>query len=575
MGSILQQINNPDTSEPTIVAQPTTIPNIPEEPPLQIAEPEITSPKSEPTLQCQEDPPNEIKPTNLKRASTAVEIQRSRANNSKLSGSLEVLNEGAEPVRKMSTASSIASLSDEKATNKTDIREAIKKHQQNKRSEIVASVTERLYAKQQRRKMSEARSSSSSLMSDLSICSNARTRLQEISFKALNASRRLRRVSLGIQTDMIRTTRVKDVGINTPADLNQILEFTKDACIETTHVEELIKFESKSVGSDSNFKLTRSCGNTTDTDSIDSYIPYHKRYPSDRIPLSFTKYITRNTQTPEPVCYKTSVNIHFNCESPDGSISDDSLDGRKDCPPDLLHNHSENNSLLMVEEKVTNYAAQYGNIEVYETLLEFVAGQITYAKAGIQFETRNFHRAKWSKVYLYRARLYRSPIPIHRNPKCRDHTARHLDQIPSYLNQAPRYVDQAPRYVDQTPRYLDQTPRHLDQDFSLSSLNFLNAATYFLTNIPYCSHRVERDELHAVRRKEVTQDPHHNKYEKQLVESCDRLEDALNKDDIRIPRLLRKSSRSSPRAYLLELQKLRRRLIEDSRDVIASIDGHF
>ncbi|XP_030745892.1 chromosome-associated kinesin KIF4-like [Sitophilus oryzae] len=189
------------------------------------------------------------------------------------------------------------------------------------RSQIVAAVTSRLYSKVNKKDMATSTENLSTTPKELKICTNARSRLIELTQKALRAHRRKNEET---QTDLFPMLRVKEVSTDCN-DLEQ--ETKKDAEVECTLLSQFISGTFQNV-----LFLTRSCGVQTSEEKPGAF--------------SFTKYLTENKNSP---IFTESVNINISHNYINGntvdSMSDDSLDNslRNNVSfptPDLISNHN-------------------------------------------------------------------------------------------------------------------------------------------------------------------------------------------------------------------------------------------
>ncbi|KAF5308148.1 hypothetical protein FQR65_LT06327 [Abscondita terminalis] len=105
------------------------------------------------------------------------------------------------------------------------------------RSQIVAAVTSRLYGiskkKEAATETEEIKSPNAELPKELTICSNARLRLQELTQKALHAHRRK---TAETQTDLFPVLRVKEISTDVD-DLKIALAEVKDAEVDCIKIE--------------------------------------------------------------------------------------------------------------------------------------------------------------------------------------------------------------------------------------------------------------------------------------------------------------------------------------------------
>lgn len=238
------------------------------------------------------------------------------------------------------------------------------------RAEIVAAVTQRLYARVKKKEATtetEDKKPSEEPPKELAICSNARFKLQELTRRALKAHKFK---DIETQTDLFPVLRVKETSTDVD-DLKQAIAEVKD--VET----EPIITETKSIGISCSLleesfaephnnkqknclTMTRTCG-TQSRDCSEDSKESDAIKPSVTLnnPLSFTKYLNNrlepkieilNPCTANPI-YTTSVNINVSHNYGDGNrtcttVLEDSLDEHSKhnnvCfpTPDLISNHN-------------------------------------------------------------------------------------------------------------------------------------------------------------------------------------------------------------------------------------------
>lgn len=238
------------------------------------------------------------------------------------------------------------------------------KRQIKQRSDIVAAVTQRLYNKVKRKEAATETDAINieEVPKELTICSNARLRLQEITRRALKAHKFKDDET---QTDLFPVLRVKEVSTDAD-DLKTVLMEVKDAQTEP-------KAEMKDVGISCSlalmqgkaFVLTRTCATQATGDDRD----YSKPNAVFSNPISFTRYL--HQQHIEPKCqmltsctgnpiYTSSVNINVSHNYTDSTKSlikpcDDSLENdnyQNVClpTPDLISNHNSLDAHINTEE---------------------------------------------------------------------------------------------------------------------------------------------------------------------------------------------------------------------------------
>lgn len=205
------------------------------------------------------------------------------------------------------------------------------------RSQIVAAVTHRLYAKTKKK---EVATDTSDLPTgppkELSICSNARLQLKELTRRALKAHKFRNEET---QTELFPVLRVKETSTDVD-DLKSTLYEVRD--VETS--TESLPMEDKEVSCmfldslQNAFVVTRSCGTQSQPQSSVSFTKYLQEPPKVEI---------FNPHTANPI-YTSSVNINISHNYINGhkiaeSVSDDSLDDQNNVcfpTPDLISNHN-------------------------------------------------------------------------------------------------------------------------------------------------------------------------------------------------------------------------------------------
>ncbi|KAL1512535.1 hypothetical protein ABEB36_002116 [Hypothenemus hampei] len=204
------------------------------------------------------------------------------------------------------------------------------------RAQIVAAVTSRLYNKVKKKDMGTSTENLAVSLreppKELSICSNARNRLRELTQKALKAHRNKHEET---QTDLFPVVRVKEVATDCSDLKLQLMETnevavlhkpeSKDAQVECSLLNHFIEGSLRNI-----LVLTRSCGIQTNAEEK----------------MSFTKYLTESNQQPtnNPIISEAwNINISHNYVSRTGSLSDDSLENQRNMTlptPDLISNHN-------------------------------------------------------------------------------------------------------------------------------------------------------------------------------------------------------------------------------------------
>lgn len=242
----------------------------------------------------------------------------------------------------------------------TEAKIEIPKRPVKQRSEIVAAVTKRLYNKVKKKEAAtetEDIKAEDEVPKELTICSNARLRLQEITRRALRAHRRR---DCETQTDLFPVLRVKEVSTDAD-DLRAVLMEVKDAQTEPP-IEKKDVEVSCSLPLGKALVMTRSCATQSQDNSKSNAL-----FTS---PISFTKYLHQAQSEPKyqiltpctgsPI-YTSSVNINVShnyadATKPQVNCCNDSLEDENQqnvCfpTPDLISNH---NSLDTQDLKTTD-----------------------------------------------------------------------------------------------------------------------------------------------------------------------------------------------------------------------------
>ncbi|XP_044263302.1 kinesin-like protein klp-20 [Tribolium madens] len=205
------------------------------------------------------------------------------------------------------------------------------------RSQIVAAVTHRLYAKTKKKEVAtDTFDLPTGPPKELSICSNARLQLKELTRRALKAHKFRNEET---QTELFPVLRVKETSTDVD-DLKSLLYEVRD--VETS--TEALPMEDKGVSCafldslQNAFIVTRSCGTQAQSQSSVSFTKYLQDPPKMEI---------FNPHTANPI-YTSSVNINISHNYINGrkileSVSDDSLDDQSNVcfpTPDLISNHN-------------------------------------------------------------------------------------------------------------------------------------------------------------------------------------------------------------------------------------------
>ncbi|KAK5647645.1 hypothetical protein RI129_002537 [Pyrocoelia pectoralis] len=250
-------------------------------------------------------------------------------------------------------------VTEEKGPQKNEL---VKKSGVQPRSKIVAAVTSRLYGiskkKEAGTETEEIKSPSEEVPKELTICTNARMRLQELTQKALRAHKRK---TVETQTDLYPVMRVKEMSTDVD-DLKVALAEVKDAEVATVGIEMkdvsiecALETFKESKENNNAFVVTRSCGTQSSENSCE---PQKPREPQSST-VSFTKYLQSareptveivNPANGGPI-YTNTVNInvshnYINRQRLSDIASDDSLDDSTQThnvnlpTPDIISNHN-------------------------------------------------------------------------------------------------------------------------------------------------------------------------------------------------------------------------------------------
>ncbi|KAB0804358.1 hypothetical protein PPYR_01328 [Photinus pyralis] len=248
-------------------------------------------------------------------------------------------------------------VTEEKGPQKSDL---VKKPTVQPRAKIVAAVTSRLYGTSKKKEAGteteEIKSPSEDVPKELTICTNARLRLQELTQKALKAHRRR---SVETQTDLYPVMRVKEISTDVD-DLRFALAEVRDIEVATMDIEMKdasveCGFETFRDGTENNnFVVTRSCGTQSET-SCET----QKAREQQNSAVSFTKYLQSikepaieivNPAHGGPI-YTNTVNINVSHNyigrqrlsdiASDDSLDDNNQAGSVNLPtPDIISNHN-------------------------------------------------------------------------------------------------------------------------------------------------------------------------------------------------------------------------------------------
>lgn len=287
--------------------------------------------------------------------------------------SLEKTTKDAAPSKRLLSGAAIKKVEAGVVTEGKTSKVEIPKRPVKQRSEIVAAVTKRLYNKVKRKEVATETDEikpENEVPKELTICSNARLRLQEITRRALKAHRNKDGET---QTDLFPVLRVKEVSTDSD-DLRAVLMEVKDAQTEP-------KAEMKDVGTTCSlsliqgkaFVMTRSCA----TQAADEDRDCAKSNLLFSTPMSFTRYL----QHPESKCqmltscagspiYTSSVNINVSQNYTDPSqlqtkLCDDSLEDENQqnvCfpTPDLISNHNSLDAHVNTDDLKTSDTNRVG-----------------------------------------------------------------------------------------------------------------------------------------------------------------------------------------------------------------------
>ncbi|XP_019771029.2 kinesin-like protein KIF16B isoform X2 [Dendroctonus ponderosae] len=249
------------------------------------------------------------------------------------------------------------------------------------RAQIVAAVTSRLYNKVHKKDIGTSTENLSVVSNEspkeLSICSNARNRLRELTHRALKAHKSKNEET---QTELFPILRVKEVATDctdlvdesSAASTLEKLE-TKDVEVECTLLNQFMEGTLRDI-----LVLTRSCGIQTNAEEKCSNI-------------SFTKYLTETQKNPI-FTEAVNINISHNYINRTDSVSDDSLDNHHanvSFPtPDLISNHNSleqqpiENSGESIEAKV-RYAESGQLQNCFENVNYIPSSKVCASKADV------------------------------------------------------------------------------------------------------------------------------------------------------------------------------------------------
>ncbi|GLV44652.1 Kinesin-like protein at 98A [Carabus blaptoides fortunei] len=203
------------------------------------------------------------------------------------------------------------------------------------RREVVAAVTQRLYS-QQARKLGDDKSSTTdlSILPRQTLCSSARMRLQELTQRALRASKR--KTHSETQTEHVSTLRLKEKATDVQ-DIEVALLEVKHATVEAIVDVHSVGVSCHVENYNQTLKLTRSCSSQTDEQPKTQSVSFTKYLQNP--PLAIHSYS-------QPI-YTSSVNINVshNYPFPRDEVSDDSLEDSYRhnvhySTPDLISNHN-------------------------------------------------------------------------------------------------------------------------------------------------------------------------------------------------------------------------------------------
>ncbi|KAJ8965830.1 hypothetical protein NQ314_003877 [Rhamnusium bicolor] len=276
---------------------------------------------------------------------------------------------------------------------------SIRKNSIKPRSQIVAAVTSRLYSKTNKKEVAtdtdDINTFKNGLPKELTICSNARTRLRELTRKALRAHRQK---NVETQTDLFPVLRIKEISTDV-ADLRLLLAEVKDAETES----DLITTKDASVECTTCGTQSSEDHNTKEAQEENEYI------------LASTKALP----IPGSPIYTKTVNINISHNYISGNkfndgVSDNSTvnhNSQNVCfpTPDLISNH---NSLEQQSHDTPGPSKsevppdlrgksqmQYGNMEV---LQEHFTSHEHFVPANIN---KNYVLARCSIVTKYTGKL--------------------------------------------------------------------------------------------------------------------------------------------------------------------------
>ncbi|XP_066262970.1 uncharacterized protein [Euwallacea similis] len=320
------------------------------------------------------------------------------------------------------------------------------------RAQIVAAVTSRLYNKVKKQDIGTS-TENLPAAKELSICSNARNRLRELTQKALKAHRSRNEET---QTELFPVLRVKEAAtdcLDLKVELCEVKDVAtsmencgKDVAIECTLLNQFIEGTLRDV-----LIVTRSCGIQT---------------ISSEDKMSFTKYLLADKN---PI-FTEAVNINISHNYASSNQSEDSLEGLVSFPtPDLISNH---NSLEPCQEKVADIAQVN-----FETANYIPAEKVCASTARVLTEPE--HREKINNVEVLTTHALQGFIQ-----DCKDTCKSLPDFCPNFakakLSRQPENYSRSRAFNTQT--HFDHVRSSSSSSNSSSLSNIPDSLDYHLAN---------------------------------------------------------------------------------------------
>lgn len=266
--------------------------------------------------------------------------------------------------------------------------QSIRKQPLQQRSQIVAAVTSRLYSKLKKKEVAtdthDIGTYQEKSPKELTICSNARLQLRDLTRKALKAHRSKHEET---QTESLPVKILKERSTDAD-DLQLVMEEVK----EVGTMSDLV--ETKEVGIEcSYFEGKISCGT--------QYLENDSEEKKTAHPISFTKYLRDFQELSNVPIYANSLNINISNNYLDGkkvgtdipedcSVDDQLKDGLP--TPDLISNHNSLEQHNATDNEALRTARQLLEI-LHETVMEieeqFSSGDVEVVHEPKSSESNN------------------------------------------------------------------------------------------------------------------------------------------------------------------------------------------